>query len=288
MKEPLLAGVIGSPIGHSRSPILHGYWLKRYGISGAYVPLPVQPHNLERALRGMASLGFVGVSVTVPYKTKVADLVDSLDPEAARAGSVNMVTVLPDGRLEGRSTDGYGFLQNLREGSPNWLPGKGPVLVVGAGGAARAVLASLIAAGERTIRIVNRTDENAHAMVDLLMRSHEEHEDLNFVVIPWHDLPTAAQDCHLIVNTTTLGMVNQPPLDLPIHHAAPHATVTDIVYAPLETKLLSTARDHRLVGVDGLGMLLHQARPAFARWFGVDPDVDGGLRAAVLNSLMRR
>ena len=271
-----LAGVMGWPIGHSRSPALHGYWLKRHGIAGAYVPLAVRPERLDQALRALPALGFAGCNLTVPHKEAAFRLVDHTDAAARRTGSVNLVIVRPDGSLEGRSTDGYGFVESLRQGALDWQPGRSTVALLGAGGAARAIAAALLDAGETRIRVINRTDGRTLALAEDLGGGIE--------AWPWSLRHIALAGCHLLVNTTTLGMAGQPPLALDLGLLPRHAIVSDIVYVPLETPLLAAARARGNIGVDGLGMLLHQARPAFAAWFGVDPVVDDGLRAAVLET----
>ena len=274
-----LAGVMGWPIGHSRSPALHGYWLRRYGIAGVYVPLAVQPERLEQALRALPALGFAGCNLTVPHKEAAFRLVDHLDAAARRTGSVNLVIVRPDGSLEGRSTDGYGYVESLRQGAPDWQPGRSTVALLGAGGAARAIAAALLDAGETRIRVINRSDARTEALAQDLGAGIE--------AWPWSLRHIALAGCHLLVNTTTLGMTGQPPLALDLALLPRHAIVSDIVYVPLETPLLAAARERGNTAVDGLGMLLHQARPAFAAWFGVDPAVDDGLRQAVLETFRR-
>jgi len=274
-----LAGVMGWPIGHSRSPVLHAYWLQHYGIAGAYVPLAVPPERLEQALRALPALGFAGCNVTVPHKEAAFRLVDHTDEAAKRTGSVNLVIVRPDGSLEGRSTDGYGFIQNLRRAAPQWSPGQGPVVLLGAGGAARAIAVALIDEGETVIRLVNRTDARAAALVQELGAGLE--------TWPWPRRAEALSGCSLLINTTVLGMDGQAALPLDLVLLPKSAIVADIVYVPLETPLLAAARARGNTVVDGLGMLLHQARPAFASWFGTDPAVDDGLRQAVLETLPR-
>jgi len=274
-----LAGVIGWPIGHSRSPALHGYWLRRYGIAGAYVPLAVQPERLEQALRALPALGFAGCNLTVPHKEAAFRLVDHTDAAARRTGSVNLVIVRPDGTLEGRSTDGYGYVESQRQAAPGWTPGRSAVALLGAGGAARAIVAALLDAGETRIRVINRSDARTEALAQDLGAGIESW--------PWSLRHIALAGCHLLVNTTTLGMTGQPALALDLSLLPHHAIVSDIVYVPLETPLLAAARARGNTAVDGLGMLLHQARPAFAAWFGVDPAVDDGLRQAVLETFLR-
>jgi shikimate dehydrogenase len=272
-----LAGVMGWPVGHSRSPRLHGYWLKQYGIDGAYVPLPVKPENVAAALRGLASLGFAGCNVTVPHKVAVMQLVDRVDANARRMGAVNTVVVAADGKLEGSNTDAFGFIESLRQQAPAWRAAAGPVVVLGAGGAARAVLVALIDAGAAEIRVVNRTASRAEALVADLGGPVQ--------VRGWGERDAALDGAALLVNTTTLGMSGQPALDIDLARLPPWAAVNDIVYAPLETPLLRVARQRGNIGVDGLGMLLHQARPGFHAWFGTDPAVSAELRAYVAEGL---
>lgn len=268
-----IAGVMGWPVSHSRSPQLHGHWIRRYGIDGAYVPLAVPPERLEDALRGLPALGFKGCNVTIPHKTAAAGLVDSLDSTARRVGAVNTIVVATDGSLSGSNTDGYGFLANLTDGG--WTAAAGPALVVGAGGAARGVLAALLDAGVERIRLTNRTAEKAQALAaDFGAQGIE--------TVPWAERTDAMAGVALVVNTTSLGMDGQPPLDLPLAELPAGAVVTDLVYTPLITPLLAAAKARGNPVVDGLGMLLHQARPGFAAWFGVDPVVDAALRQAVL------
>jgi shikimate dehydrogenase len=268
------AGVIGYPVGHSLSPRLHGHWLARYRIDGAYLPFETAPDRLEAALRGLAALGARGCNITVPHKESALALIDEADAGATRIGAVNTVEVGPDGRLFGRNTDGFGFLENLRAVVPGWSAAARPAVVLGAGGSARAVVAALADAGSPEIRLANRTAEKAHRLA----------ADIGGPVLPtaWAERGDALEGAGLLVNTTTLGMTGQPPLELALD-ALPHdAVATDIVYAPLETPLLAAARARGNPAVDGLGMLLHQARPGFEAWFGVRPTVDRALRDAVL------
>jgi len=272
--NPRLSGVIGWPIGHSRSPALHGHWLARYGINGAYVALPVHPDHVAEALRALPLLGFVGCNVTVPHKEAAFRAVDHVDRVAARMGAVNTIVVRPDGTLEGRNTDGEGFLKHLQASAPDWVPTDRPVLVLGAGGAARAIVGTLADIGVPEVRIANRTDARAEAL------AREFGGPLK--PWPWDHREEALSGCSLVVNTTQLGMAGHPALDLPLDRLPADGTVCDIVYTPLETTLLADARRRGLTAVDGLGMLLHQARAGFAAWFGVEPAVDDELRRAVL------
>jgi shikimate dehydrogenase len=271
-----IAGVMGWPVSHSRSPRLHGYWLRRYGIDGAYVPLAVRPEDFGTALRALPKLGFVGANVTVPHKEQALAAVDRVDAQARRIGAVNTVVVAADGTLEGRNTDGFGFTENLRGSIENWQAAAGPAVIVGAGGAARAIAVALIDAGAPTLHVVNRTSERAERLAaDLGGPCH---------VYGWSDRVRALADAALLVNTTTLGMTGQPPLDLDLANLPTAAVVTDVVYSPLETALLAVARARGNKVVDGLGMLLHQARPGFAAWFGVEPQVTADLRCFVLDT----
>ncbi|MHA1108013.1 MAG: shikimate dehydrogenase [Alphaproteobacteria bacterium] len=269
-----IAGVVGWPVDHSRSPQLHNFWLDRYGIDGAYVPLAVTPENLSAALGALPALKFAGVNVTVPHKEAALALVDAVDDNARRIGAVNTIVVDEAGRLIGSNTDGFGFMENLRAGAPQWSAAGGPAVVLGAGGAARSVAAALHDAGVPEIRIVNRTAERAERLVADLGAG------LN--AVPWRDREAALDGAALLINTTILGMEGGPPLELALDALPGHAVVSDIVYTPLQTDLLQSAQARGLTAVDGIGMLLHQARPGFAAWFGRDPEVDDALRAHVL------
>ncbi len=271
--KALLAGVIGWPVGHSRSPRLHGYWLERHGIDGAYLPLAVRPEDFAEVLRALPRMGFRGANVTVPHKEQALALADHVEPLARRIGAVNTLVVAPDGSLEGRNTDAFGFLENLRQGRPGFKGGQGPAVVLGAGGAARAVIAALQDEGCPEIRLLNRTQGRAEEVAAALGGP--------VTVLPWESRAEALDGAALLVNTTTLGMSGQPPLELRLEALPVTALVTDIVYAPLQTPLLLAAAARGNPVVDGLGMLLHQARPGFAAWFGVMPAVDDGLRRFV-------
>ena len=267
------AGLIGWPVFQSRSPSLHRYWLDRYGIPGAYVPMPVQPGRLEDALRGIRALGFVGCNITLPHKEEAARLVDRLDPVAQRLEAVNLVVVEADGSLSGSNTDGYGFIQNLRGGKADWRADAGPAVVLGGGGGARSVIGSLLDEGTREIRLLNRTRARADALAAAFGGK--------VAVVDWPERHAALAGSALVVNTTNQGMVGQPPLDLRLDALPEGAVVCDIVYNPLEPQLLADARARGNPVINGLGMLLHQARPAFEAWWGVLPEVTPELRAAV-------
>lgn len=269
-----LAGVMGWPVGHSRSPRLHGYWLAEHRIDGAYVPLPVAPENFERALRALPALGFRGANVTLPHKEAALALADSATAEAKRIGAANTLVIDEQGRIEARNSDAYGFIESLKEGAPAWRPGNAPAAVIGAGGASRALLVALADAGVPEIRLVNRTAGRAEALAASLGGPIR--------VMDWRDRAQALEGAGLLVNATTQGMAGQPPLALSLDDLPFDAVVNDIVYVPLETPLLMEARRRGNLVVDGLGMLLHQARPGFAAWFGVEPKVTPALRDYVL------
>jgi len=268
-----LAGVMGWPVGHSLSPRLHGYWLERHEIDGAYLPLPVRPEAFPDAVRSLAALGFRGANLTIPHKQAALALCDTLDGAARRIGSVNTL-IFADGQILGRNSDAFGFIENLRQGAPAWRADAAPAVVLGAGGAARAVIVALLDAGVNEIRLCNRTLARAEALA----------HDLNgpVVCVPWADRAGALSGAGLLVNATSLGMTGQETLDLALDDLPAAALVTDIVYTPLETDLLRRARARGQGVVDGLGMLLHQARPGFEAWFGVTPEVTPDLRAFVL------
>ena len=269
-----LAGVIGCPIAHSKSPRLHKHWLRRYGIAGHYLPLHVEKEDLADVLRAMPRMGFVGCNVTIPHKVSVLEFADQISDRATLIGAANTLIFRPDGKIYADNTDGYGFIANLRQGAPGWQASSGPALVFGAGGAARAVIASLLDAGVPQIILTNRTRPRADAL---------RTEFGNRVrVVDWVQAGNAVEGAATIVNTTSLGMVGQPEFRVPLDGLTAGATVTDLVYAPLRTTLLEKAAEAGCVTVDGLGMLLHQAVPGFERWFGTRPEVDVDTRAAVL------
>jgi len=266
------AGVMGWPVAHSLSPALHTYWLNKYGVDGTYEHLPVKPEDLGSAITSLRANGFAGVNVTVPHKELASRQVDELDEVARELGAVNLITVQENGRLEGRNTDGFGFLENLNAAAPGLKLEGAKAVVLGAGGTAKAVAHALKFQGT-FVCIANRTQSKAEAIAKQLG---------NLDVVPWSERSAALTDAKLLVNTTTLGMTGQPDLDVDLVGMAPKACVADCVYAPLETGLFRAARKRGFTSVDGLGMLMHQARPAFKAWFGVDPDVTPALRAHLL------
>jgi shikimate dehydrogenase len=269
-----LAGVLGWPVSHSKSPRLHNWWLERLGIDGAYVPLAVAPERFEQVVRALPFMGFAGCNVTVPHKEAALALADIVDPVAHRIGAANTLVFQPDGTIEARNTDGFGFMENLRQGAPHWDPAAAPAVVLGAGGAARAVCVSLLDAGAPEIRLANRTRGRCDALAAELGGAIR--------VIDWPVGTAGLDGAGLLVNTTSLGMVGQPPLAVDLSPLPQSALVTDIVYAPVETDLLRLARQAGHPTVDGLGMLLHQARSGFAAWFGAWPEVTEDLRRFVL------
>ena len=271
-----LAFVAGWPIGHSRSPILHGHWLARYGVPGSYLALPIAPENFAEAMRVLPKIGFVGGNVTLPHKIAAFELADERTLRAARIGAANTLVFNPDRGVIADNTDGYGFIDNLRAARPGWRGDAGPAVVLGAGGAARAVVAALQDAGVSDLRLTNRTRAKADDLADDLGGA--------ITVLDWTDAELALDGAATVVNTTSMGMAGGPPLSLTLQQMPEGALATDIVYAPLDTPFLKAARERGAQTVDGLGMLLHQARPGFAAWFGRDPDVDADLRAAVLGT----
>jgi shikimate dehydrogenase len=279
--ETRLAGIMGWPVAHSRSPVVHGFWLDETGIDGAYLPLPVRPERVEQALRALPILGFRGCNLTIPHKQAALAVVDRVEPLARRIGAANTIVVLRDGSLEARNTDAYGFRENLRESAGDWHPGAGPAVVLGAGGSARAVVAALVDAGVAEIRIVNRTRHRAE-----LIRRDLATASTRISVHSWDEIAAVERDAGLLVNTTSLGMAGEPPLVFDLAPLPRSTPVVDIVYVPLETRLLAMARQRGHPVVDGLGMLLHQGRPGFEAWFGAPVQVSPELRARVLATLV--
>jgi shikimate dehydrogenase len=268
-----VAGIAGWPVTYSRSPRLHGFWLQRYGIDGAYIPLPIRPGEFAIAMRGLLAAGFAGANVTIPHKISAFDICDTIDDTARRAGAVNTL-VFQDGKIAGSNTDGYGFVANLHAHGVD--PATGPVLLLGAGGSARAVAAALLDEGA-SVTVVNRTRARAEGLA---------REIPGLRIAEWDARVPALADHALVVNTTPLGMIGHTPLDLDLSHAPASLVVADNVYVPLETPLLAAARARGLRCVEGLGMLLHQAVPGFRAWFGVEPRVDEELRRFVASDLL--
>ena len=270
----VLAGVMGWPVAHTRSPAIHNHWIARHGLKGAYVQLPVHPDRLEAALRGLPALGFAGCNVTVPHKVSAMHFMDELHPTAQRVAAINTIVVQPDGSLLGMNNDGAGYVQSLRDADPTWSGDAGPALVLGAGGAARAIVVALLDEGVPELRITNRTLERAQALAEAFGERVK--------VVPWAQRNDAMAGVSLLVNTTTQGMHGQPPLDVALDALPAAAMVSDAIYIPMETPLLAQARLRGHRTVNGLGMLLNQARPAFKAWYGVMPEITPELRAAIL------
>ncbi len=268
-----IAGLLGWPVAHSRSPVIHNHWLAHHGISGRYVLFPVPPEKLEAAVRGMAALGLRGCNVTTPHKQAIFPLLDRVDDLARRIGAVNTVVVEKDGTLTGFNNDGNGFIQSLRDADPQWRPDSGPIVVLGAGGAARAVVASLAAQGAKEIRVANRTHGKAEEIADAVGPVVS--------VLPWEQRADALGDIALLANATSLGMAGKPPLEISLDRLPKRALVGDLIYIPPETPLLAAARMRGNITVNGLGLLLNQARPAFNAWFGVMPEITPALRQAI-------
>lgn len=269
-----LAGVIGHPVAHSRSPTLHNYWLRRYGLQGHYIPMDIAPTDLADLVRTLPRLGFVGLNVTLPHKEAILGIADHVTDRAALIGAANTLIFRKDGKIHADNTDGSGFIANLRQGAPHWVPSLGPAVVLGAGGAARAVIAALIEVGVPEIRVANRTRARADALrLDFGAKIH---------VHEWVQAGTLLGDAATVVNTTSLGMTGKADFRVSLDDLNPKALVTDLVYVPLKTQFLIEAEARGCTVVDGLGMLLHQAAPGFERWFGLRPDVDAATRNAVL------
>lgn len=269
-----LAAVIGHPIAHSKSPMLHGYWLKTYGIEGHYIPMDVSPDDLETVLRNMHKMGFVGANVTIPHKTRALEIADQVTDRATLIGAANTLIFHEDGKILADNTDGYGFIQNLRQSAPDWDPEAGPAVVLGAGGAARAVVASLLDVGVPEIFISNRTRVRAEQLRDDF--------GARLKVVEWVQAGEVMEDGATVVNTTSLGMTGKPELKVSLEGLQPGSLVTDLVYTPLRTPFLDEAQARGCMTVDGLGMLLHQATPGFERWFGPRPEVTEELRQVIL------
>jgi len=272
-----LAGVMGWPVAHSRSPRLHNYWIQKYGLTGSYVLLPVQPENLVAAVAGLPALGFAGCNITIPHKVTAMALVQDIDPNAKRMGAINTIVVQPDGSLKGFNNDGFGYIQSLLDAKPDWRADAGPITVLGAGGAARAVVLSLAERGAKEIRLLNRSEDKAQALATAFGSPVK--------VLPWAQRHEALANIALLVNTTNQGMHGNPALDLDLAALPTTALVSDVIYVPLETPLLAAARARGNPTVNGLGMLLNQARPAFQAWFGVMPEITPELRHAIESSL---
>lgn len=264
-----MAGVMGWPVSHSRSPVIHNYWIAKYGLRGVYGLFPVEPTQLSTAIHGLRALGLAGCNVTIPHKVEAMKHMDWVDPIALRMGAINTIVVQSNGALHGFNNDGFGFIESLKAQRTNWNVNSQPIVLLGAGGAARAIIVSLIDVGAKEIRLLNRTRHKADKLRD---------EFSAFITVyDWAERNDALNGSSLLINTTSLGMQGQEHLDISLHQLPIDAIVCDVVYTPLETTLLATARRRGNTTVNGLGMLLHQARPAFNKWFGIMPEVTPSL-----------
>jgi len=273
----LLAGVMGWPVMHSRSPLMHNYWFRQHELAGTYVPLAIQPEGLAAALRALNPLGFAGCNLTIPHKQQALTIVDEVDTVAKRIGAISCVVVRPDGSLAGTNNDWFGFIHNLKQEQPGWRADAGPVVVLGAGGGSRAVCYGLMQEGAREIRLVNRTFGRAKALAG------EFGGPLKALL--WEQRHDALEGAALVVNATSQGMVGQPALDLRLDKLSKTALAADIIYIPLETPFLAAARQRGNRTANGLGMLLHQGRPAWKMWFGIEPIVTAELRLLMEKSI---
>lgn len=273
----ITAGVMGWPVAHSRSPVIHNYWLRHYGIKGGYGLFPVAPENLGQAIRGIQALGLAGSNITIPHKVDAMSHMDWIHPLAQRMGAINTIVLQADGALHGYNNDGFGFIESLREAQPTWRADAGPVVVLGAGGASRAIVVSLIDAGAQEIRLINRSRDKADAMAEEF--GHP------VTALDWSERENALSGAALLVNTTNQGMHGEPALDIDLTQLPTIALVSDAIYIPLETPLLQAARIRGNTTVNGLGMLIHQARPAFEAWFGILPDATPELYQTVVATL---
>ena len=272
-----MAGVMGWPVMHSRSPMMHNYWMTQQGLAGTYVPLEIEPGTLEAALRAMHPLGFAGCNLTIPHKQDAMTIVDEVDDVAKKIGAISCVVVREDGSLFGTNNDWLGFLGNLKQHEPDWRADSGPVTVVGAGGGGRAVCYALLREGAAEIRLVNRTRERAEAIA--------EEFGGPFTVLPWEDRHDALEGAATVVNVTSQGMAGEPALDLRLDKLSANALAADIIYIPLETPFLAAARQRGNRTLNGLGMLLHQGLPAWRMWFGIEPTVTADLRRMMEDSI---
>jgi len=272
-KIPLVA-VLGSPVSHSKSPLLHGYWLNRYGIKGYYIPVDVASSDLNQVLRTLPKMGFVGANITIPHKESILSFADQISDRASLIGAANTLSFMEGGKIYADNTDGAGFMENIRQNAPNWNPKEGPAMVLGAGGAARAVVASLLESGAPEVWITNRTKVRAEQFVIAF--------GARLKTFDWVNASRVLGDVNILINSTSLGMVGKPELNINLNRLNTKALVTDLVYTPLETPLLKTARDKGCETVDGLGMLIHQGVAGFARWFGAKPEVDQATRDVLL------
>jgi len=272
-----MAGVMGWPVMHSRSPMMHNYWMEQQGLAGTYVPLAIEPGKIGPALRAMHPLGFAGCNLTIPHKQAAMEIVDEVDEVAKKIGAISCVVVRDDGSLFGTNNDWLGFLGNLKEFHPDWRADAGPVTVIGAGGGSRAVCYALLDQGVTEIRLVNRTRERAEKLA--------EEFGGPIAVHPWEERHDALDGVAMAVNVTSQGMQGETALDIQLDALPVDAIAADIIYIPLETPFLAAARARGNPTLNGVGMLLHQGPPAWKRWFGVEPQVTPDLRAEMEKSI---
>lgn len=273
----LLAGVMGWPVMHSRSPMLHNYWFKKYGLAGTYVPLAIKPEGLAAALRALHALGFAGCNLTIPHKQEAMKIVNEVDQLAKSIGAISCVVARPDGSLAGTNNDCYGFINNIKQEQPGWRADAGPIAVIGAGGGSRAVCYGLAQEGAKEIRLVNRSLARAQGIADEFGGPIKP--------LPWEQRHDALDGAAMVVNTTSCGMVGQPALDIRLDKLPRSALAVDIIYIPLETPFLAAARQRGNRTINGLGMLLNQGRPAWKAWFGLEPEVTPELRELIEQSI---
>ena len=276
MQRSLLAGVIGSPIAHSKSPKLHNYWLRYNQIDGFYIPVEVQPETLKTCLNSLITLGFRGVNVTIPHKIEVLALADTVTDRAAIIGAANTLYFNSEGKITADNTDSYGFKKNLYHYFPDWKPEAGPAVVFGAGGAAKAIVHSLLEEGAPSVKILNRTKVKARAIADNFGNKVE--------VVDWYAIDEVMDDANTVVNTTSLGLIGQPELKISFKNLKSGALVTDLVYNPVETEFLKEAKKAGFNTVDGLGMLIYQAELGFRNWFGFNPKVNDDVKLFLLEN----
>lgn len=273
----LMAGVMGWPVMHSRSPLMHNYWMDQQGLTGTYVPLAIKPGALAPALKALHPLGFAGCNLTIPHKLEAMTMVDEVDEVATKIGAISCVVVRSDGSLFGTNNDWLGFIGNIKQQQPDWRADAGPVAVIGAGGGGRAVCYGLLQQGATEIRLVNRTFEKAEAIAAEFGGPIQ--------ALRWEDRHHALDGAAMVVNVTNQGMVGEPALDLRLDRLSTSALAADIIYTPLETPFLAAARERGNRTVNGLGMLMHQGPPAWKLWFDVEPVVTAELRKRMEQSI---
>lgn len=276
-EKPVKTAVIGHPVAHSKSPLIHGYWRDLYKVLGTYETIDIAPENLKRDVQDLIDQGYAGFNVTVPHKVSIIELCEEIDQRAKIIGAVNTVTII-DGKLYGSNTDAYGFTENIKKTAKHcgysWSFNEGKAVVLGAGGAARAIIYALLREDVPEIIITNRTIEKAQELQQMAPEK--------ILVAPWEERNEAFENANMIINATSLGMVGKAPLEVDLSYGSSNALVTDIVYAPLHTDLLEQAKRENMRIVTGIGMLLHQAKPGFELWNGVAPEVTPELEEVVL------